>query len=67
MNSSPNCHSKLFCCTCRAVDTPDFAAALAAKGYTQLVIQKGAGDYVPCKLLPARTTSGKHESGISVQ
>ncbi|WIA10315.1 hypothetical protein OEZ86_000456 [Tetradesmus obliquus] len=51
----------------KAVDTPEFAAALAAKGYSQLIIQKGAGEYVPCKLLPAGATSAEHASGLKVQ
>jgi hypothetical protein len=54
-------------CSCRAVDTPEFAAALRAKGYTQLVIQKGAGEYLPCKLLPAGAISGEHASGLRIE
>ncbi|KAF6251648.1 glycosyl transferase [Scenedesmus sp. NREL 46B-D3] len=51
----------------KAVDTPEFAASLAAKGYTQLIIQKGTGEYVPCKLVPAGSTSAQLASGIKVE
>jgi hypothetical protein len=52
---------------CRAVDTPEFAAALIEKGYTELVIQKGAGQYCPCQLLTDGKTSGQAENGLKVQ
>ncbi|WIA23306.1 hypothetical protein OEZ85_000073 [Tetradesmus obliquus] len=51
----------------RAVDRPEFAAALAAKDYTRLIIQKGAGKYVPCQLVPAGTTAAQHASGVWVE
>lgn len=44
-------------CVCRAVDTREFADVLVAQGYTRLIIQKGAGSYVPCQLL--RGASGQ--------
>ncbi len=49
-------------CSCmmharRAVDTREFADALAAKGFTDLIIQKGAGAYEPQQLL--RGVSGR--------
>jgi NAD/NADP transhydrogenase alpha subunit len=54
-------------CTHRAVDTPEFAAALVNKGYTQLVIQKGAGEYSPARLVQAGSTTAELPSGLNVQ
>jgi hypothetical protein len=35
----------------RAIDTPEFGDALTERGYTRLVVQKGAGTYAPTRLL----------------
>eukprot|EP00878_Enallax_costatus_P004757 GHUV01005007.1.p1 GENE.GHUV01005007.1~~GHUV01005007.1.p1 ORF type:complete len:184 (+),score=62.05 GHUV01005007.1:120-671(+) len=51
----------------RAVDAPQFAAALVAKGYNRLVIQKGAGAYSPTNLVPAGSTAADHPSGLRVE
>eukprot|EP00775_Hariotina_reticulata_P011613 gene11613-11757_t len=50
----------------RAVDSPAFVAALAAKGYNQLIIQKGAGEYAPHQLVPAGSTSAEQPGGFRV-
>lgn len=52
---------------CRAIDTQEFADALRAQGYTHLTIQKGAGDYVPQKLVPAGSSTAEHSSGLTVE
>lgn len=52
---------------CRAVDTPQFAAALVAKGYSRLVIQKGAGTYCPTNLVPVGCIAADHASGLRVE
>ena len=44
----------------RAVDTQAFADAIVSKGYGRLVIQKGAGAYAPCVLVPPGSTSASH-------
>lgn len=35
----------------RAIDTPEFGDALTERGYTRLIVQKGAGNYAPTRLL----------------
>jgi hypothetical protein len=42
------------------VDCQAFADALVSKGYGRLVIQKGAGSYNPCVLVPPGSTSAAH-------
>lgn len=52
----------------RAVDTTEFAEVLVSKGYDELLIQKGAGTYVPKQLL--RGVGGKSAtlaSGLRVE
>lgn len=54
-------------CTCfRAVDNLEFADALRKKGYARLVIQKGAGIYVPTNLVPSGHTA-KLGNGLTVE
>jgi hypothetical protein len=50
----------------RAVDTPEFAAALVDKNYTKLVIQKGAGEYWPNKLVPEGNDAVRLPNGLTV-
>jgi beta-1,4-N-acetylglucosaminyltransferase len=50
-----------------AVDDPALADVLVSKGYSRLVVQVGAGAYVPCKLLPKGTKSGRLANGLSVE
>jgi hypothetical protein len=49
------------------VDSPEFADALAAKGYSSLVIQKGAGQYAPTRLVPPGQASEQLPSGLTVK
>jgi UDP-N-acetylglucosamine transferase subunit ALG13 len=51
----------------RGVDTRAFADALVAKGYGRLVIQKGAGEYAPCVLVPPGATSATTDAGLEVE
>ncbi|KAK9846639.1 hypothetical protein WJX81_008181 [Elliptochloris bilobata] len=52
----------------RAVDDPAVAEALAASGFTELVIQVGAGEYRPQRLLPpdAPGRAGMAAGGLRV-
>ncbi|KAI8470239.1 MAG: glycosyl transferase [Monoraphidium minutum] len=50
----------------RAVDTQAFSDALVSKGYSRLVIQKGAGSYAPQLLLPPGAASGAF-GGLEVE
>lgn len=58
---SPSCR--------RAVDTREFADVLSEAGYTKLLIQKGAGSYVPHQLLRGRPgdTSATLDNGLHVE
>jgi beta-1,4-N-acetylglucosaminyltransferase len=51
----------------RAVDTPEFAAALLARGYRGLVIQAGDGDYRPHRIFPPHCTSFRMPSGLYIE
>jgi len=50
----------------RAVDTPEFAQALVDRGYTRLVVQKGAGIYAPTRLVDG-PSSGPWAGRLSVE
>jgi hypothetical protein len=52
---------------CRGVDTHAFADALVSRGYARLTIQKGAGEYSPCVLVPPGSTSALLENGLEVE
>lgn len=52
---------------CSAVDSHAFADALVSKGYLRLVIQKGAGEYVPCVLLPDGAAAATLDNGLTVE
>ncbi|GBF94213.1 UDP-N-acetylglucosamine transferase subunit [Raphidocelis subcapitata] len=51
----------------RAVDSRAFENALVAKGYSHLVIQKGAGEYAPRVLLPDGASAATLDSGLKVE
>ena len=51
----------------QAVDTTEVANALVRKGYSKLVIQKGAGAYQVQTLLPAQAQSHQLSNGLQVQ
>jgi hypothetical protein len=53
-------------CQHRAVDTPEFAAALVEQGYTKLVIQKGAGEYFPNQLVPEGNDAVRLPIGLTI-
>lgn len=51
----------------RAVDDRAVADALAAAGYTHLVMQVGAGQYRPRRLLPPNAKTTKLLNGLTVE
>lgn len=50
-----------------AVDDPAVASALAARGYTHLIMQIGSALYQPHRLFPAGQPSNVLENGLNVQ
>lgn len=50
----------------RVIDDPEFADLLVSQGYTDLVIQKGAGEYIPQRLCPGGASSVKLDNGLTV-
>lgn len=52
---------------CRAVDDLDFADAALARGYTRLLVQRGAGAYVPHNLVKEGQDSGTLPNGLEVR
>jgi UDP-N-acetylglucosamine transferase subunit ALG13 len=51
----------------QAVDSQEVADTLVRRGYSKLVVQKGAGAYVPHVIVPAGGCSSKLPSGLSVE
>ncbi|KAL3156241.1 hypothetical protein ABBQ32_012517 [Trebouxia sp. C0010 RCD-2024] len=51
----------------QAVDSLDVAATLVAKGYTRLVIQKGAGKHQVQTLVPAGSQHNQLSNGLQVE
>ena len=51
----------------RALDQPHTVPALAAKGFTKLVIQLGSGVHTPSIICPASTDTCTHANGLKVQ
>ena len=50
-----------------ALDSQHFADLLVSKGYSRLVIQKGAGSYVPHHILQKGETSNQLPNGLGVE
>mmetsp|Transcript_28523 Transcript_28523/g.62781 ORF Transcript_28523/g.62781 Transcript_28523/m.62781 type:complete len:185 (-) Transcript_28523:1017-1571(-) len=51
----------------KAVDNQELADVLAKKGYTKLVVQRGAGAYVPSVLVEAGKSTAKLPNGLNVE
>jgi beta-1,4-N-acetylglucosaminyltransferase len=50
-----------------ALDSPDLTDLLVTKGYSKLIIQKGAGSYIPQHILRKGEASNQLPNGLEVQ
>ena len=51
----------------KEIDTTGFAEVLQKLGYTKLLVQRGAGAYIPNTLVPAGSSTQQLLSGFSVE